>query len=335
MSKYRILDCTLRDGGYINDWEFTEHQYKGLIKGIQDANVEIMELGLMGKKENTGFSTKFVDFRDVPQVPDNDTIYTIMYTTSEMENYKEIPLWEKGMFQGIRFAFFKTETKKAIEYLNKIKNKGYKLFLQPMATFQYSTRELIELVRKVNRIKPYAFYIVDSFGTMYASDVVRIFDIINDELLPEINIGFHAHNNMQLAFSNVITFVKNAQRSNRDVIVDASIYGMGRGAGNVNLELVADYLNKNFDKNYQLDDVIKLYSKYISEEYQKNYWGYSMQYFLSSREKVNVAYIWYLNRKGITDIQIIQDILKKIPEAAKTSLDKTIVDEIIDKQSVN
>ena len=110
---------------------------------------------------------------------------------------------------------------------------------------------------------------------------------------------------------------------------------MGRGAGNVNLELVADYLNKNFDKNYQLDDVIKLYSKYISEEYQKNYWGYSMQYFLSSREKVNVAYIWYLNRKGITDIQIIQDILKKIPEAAKTSLDKTIVDEIIDKQSVN
>lgn len=329
MSKCRILDCTLRDGGYVNNWQFSVQQYWGLAKEMQDTKVEIMELGIMGRHTEEGFSTKFTDFQAVPKVPDNDMLYTVMYMASEIEHFQEIPQWEPGMFQGIRLAFFKDDAQAALKYIEKMRGKGYQFFLQPMATFLYTDEELAELIRQANMLAPYAFYMVDSFGTMYGEDVRRMFALVHRELAPGIKMGFHAHNNIQLAFSNVMEFVRLAYENDREAIVDASVFGMGRGAGNANLELVAGFFNRFYQRDYCIDRMVELYCDYISEEYQKNDWGYSMQYFVASQEKANAAYVWYLNRKGVTDVREIRRILRQIPKEKRHTLDRRGIDEIL------
>lgn len=126
-----------------------------------------------------------------------------------------------------------------------------------MVTLSYSDEEFLKLIRQVNEFMPYAFYIVDSFGMMKGKDLTRLFYMIEHNLSEEISIGFHSHNNMQLAYSNAQTLIN--VRSNRNLIIDSSVYGMGRGAGNLNTELFVDYLNENYGTHYKLETASSYY----------------------------------------------------------------------------
>lgn len=118
-----------------------------------------------------------------------------------------------------------------------------KNFVQVIVSLGYSDEELLNLIKKVNRIRPYAFYTVDSFGTMKNKDLIRTFY----NLEQHIYIGYHAHNNMQLAYSNAQTLAEIPTK--RELIIDSSILGMGRGTGNLNTKIFVVYLNKVEEKN--------------------------------------------------------------------------------------
>ena len=170
-----------------------------------------------------------------------------------MINYGEfslekIPVYQGKGIQGIRVAFHKKDADKATEYCRKLKEKGYMVFVQPMISLSYSDTEFIQLIQRVNEIKPYAFYIVDSFGMMKRKNLLRLFYMVEHNLSEDIWVGFHSHNNLQLAYSNAQSLIE--AQTTRNIIIDTSVYGMGRGAGNLNTELFADYLNEYTEKKY-------------------------------------------------------------------------------------
>lgn len=329
-----LLDCTLRDGGYINDWEFPRETYDAVSEQLQLADVDFIELGIMGSHNADHFKTKFRALEEIP-APKRLSAkpqFAAMMTNVE---YKKMEIPEYGSWcsvDAVRFAFFKADVDESIGQMEDLIAKGYKVFAQTMATFQYSEEELLDLVREINRIRPYAFYIVDSFGTLYPEDIRHLYHLVDDALDKDILFGIHAHNNLQMANANAITFIDEAM--GRDIIVDGSIYGMGRGAGNAQTEVLMHYLNRNSQK-YDEDIVWKLYSEHIAPIRKEYAWGYLPEQFLVSKYETNPAYVWYLSRKGITDLDQVKEILKKIPDEKRYSLFKEEIDRILENMEGN
>ena len=113
-----------------------------------------------------------------------------------------------------------------------------------MLTMRYSEIEIQMVIDAANAMNAYAVYFVDSYGYMHENDVIRFFKRFDGSLDDSIKIGFHAHNNMNLAFANALTFIK--QESDRKIIVDACIAGMGQGAGNLQTEIIIEHMIKNY-----------------------------------------------------------------------------------------
>lgn len=322
-----LMDCTLRDGGYINDWDFSRGIYAAVSTELQLANVDFIELGIMGSHNANHFKTKFKSLEEIP-VPQKvgKSRFAVMMTGTE---YKKItvPAYEaENSVDALRYAFFKADIHEALDHMRELIAKGYKVFAQTMATFQYSEDELTTLVKEINQIKPYAFYIVDSFGTLYPEDIRHLYHVVDDVMDKDILFGIHAHNNLQMANANAVTFITEAK--GRDIIVDGSIYGMGRGAGNAQTEVLMHYLNKNGEK-YNEDRVWRLYADWFADLRKQFDWGYLPEQFLISKYKTNPAYVWYLSRKGITDFQKIKDVLEQIPEEKRYTLFKEEVESIL------
>ncbi len=326
-NKIYLLDCTLRDGGYINDWEFSRGIYDAVSTELQSANVDFIELGIMGSHDADHFKTKFRSLEETP-IPAKigNSLFTVMMTGTE---YKKMTIHEhdvENSVDALRYAFFKADVKEALEHMRILIAKGYKVFAQTMATFQYSESGLTELVKEINKIKPYAFYIVDSFGTLYPEDIKRLYHVVDDVMDKNILFGIHAHNNLQMANANAITFITEAK--GRDIIVDGSIYGMGRGAGNAQTEVLMHYLNKD-GEIYGEDIVWQLYTDWFADIRKQFDWGYLPEQFLVSKYKTNPAYVWYLSRKGITNFHKIKEILEQIPDEKRYTLFKDEVEKLL------
>ena len=238
-NKIHILDCTLRDGGYVNDWEFDSNLAKGVIDGLYESGIRVIEIGIMGIGGEAGKSTKFSSFKDAEPLLENrkkDCKYAIMINQTGFENF-DIPNRSDKTVDIIRLAYFKRE----MIFAKSLKDKGYEVFLQAMATFMYSDDEIEDMLKKINDLKPQAFYIVDSFSNLFPEDITSMANSVLSRLNRDIDFGFHAHNNIQMAFANAIAFMN--VEDGRKIYIDGSIYGMGRGAGNVPVELLMDYLN--------------------------------------------------------------------------------------------
>lgn len=146
-----------------------------------------------------------------------------------------------------------------------------------------------------SQLNPYAIYVVDSWGTMYKDELLHYLELANKNLKPEIAIGYHGHNNLMQAFEVACAFCESNLA--RDLIIDSSIYGIGRGAGNLNTELIAKWMNKKLSKNYNLDSFIKIYDKYIKWIYKKEKWGYSVPYFITAKYNANPNFASYYEKK--------------------------------------
>ena len=234
-----LLDCTLRDGGYVNNWEFGAKTALQIRDALYDSGIHYIELGIMGRDSTAGRQTKFASFDEVQPLLEGrrpGCQYCVMITQAELSNaWLEIPPRSKTAVDIIRLAYFKPEKSSALISAHKLKEKGYEVFLQAMATFMYTKDELSTMIKEINCLQPAAFYIVDSFSTMYNEDVQMMAEFSLENLADNIYLGFHAHNNIQMAFSNAITFIN--MQTDRRLMIDGSIFGMGRGAGNVPLEL--------------------------------------------------------------------------------------------------
>lgn len=328
MAKLSVLDCTLRDGGYCNQWLFGENNIKKIGFNLVEAGIDIVELGFLTNK--VSYEKDISKYTTIEQaaamIPSKRVgkMFVCMINYGEY-NIEDIPD-NDGLIDGLRIAFHKQDMIPALEFCKGIKEKGYKVFIQAMVTLNYSDEEFLDLIYRVNLFMPYSFYIVDSFGVMKRKDLIRLFYMVENNLADEISIGYHSHNNMQLAYSNAQTLVD--IRTKRNVIIDSSIFGMGRGAGNLNTELFIEYLNDNIDTNYQFKPLLTIIDEILNDFYQQNYWGYSLQNYLSAKHNTHPNYARFLDDKKTLTVENMNEIFDMMDNEKRASYDKKYIENL-------
>ena len=317
-----LLDCTLRDGTYVNDGNFGFETIKALISGLNNSNVDIVECGWLINKDFSINKTNFSNISDIEMFLECEkkAKYSLMLYHNEYDLKKIVK--NRGRIDILREIFHKEKYKEAIERSKIIKNSGYELFYQLVNTNEYNNQELMELSGLSNKIMPDCIYIVDTNGSMFRNDLKRVFEILNENLDDKIKIGFHSHNNLQLSFALTIDFIEMAAREKRNIIVDSALFGMGRGAGNLNTELIAEYLNKFYFKNYNLDIINKLITNEILKFKENSDWGYNIPYLLSGSFNIHSRYAKYLTDKYKINPKTLREVFSIIQKSETQGFSK-------------
>ena len=326
----QVLDCTLRDGGYINDWRFGRKTIISILEKLENANIDIIECGFLTRMVKEPECSLFRSVKEIEQVlpkQNRRCMYVAMIAIGEKELHPlELTPCDGNSITGIRLTFHKHEIEQAFDWARIIMEKGYEVFMQPVGTVFYSDRELLELVDKINQLNPFAFYIVDTLGSMYRNDVSHRFYLIDKNMNPQIRLGFHGHNNLQLAFSNAQVLGK--IQTKRTLILDSSVYGMGRGAGNLPTELITQYINKNIASRYDVSMVMDIYDEYISAIRKHHEWGYSVPYHIAASHVCHPNYAAYLINKQTLTMKDIEKIIRSIPSAYKILYDRSLIEQL-------
>lgn len=179
----RILDCTLRDGGYINDWKFGRDTIVSILDKLDQAHIDIIECGFLTGMVKDAECSLFESAEAIEAVlpkRERNSMYVAMIAIGEKEldPLKLEPYRGTGI-EGIRLTFHKKEISQAVSWAQILMEKGYRVFMQPVGTVFYSDMELLQLVERINELSPYAFYIVDTLGSMYRNDVSHRFYVID------------------------------------------------------------------------------------------------------------------------------------------------------------
>lgn len=331
MGEIKLLDCTLRDGGYVNDWEFGHNNLISIYERLVNAGVDIVEVGFLDDRR------PFDNNRSI--MPDTEsagkiwkdvrkkapmTVGMIDYGTCKIENLQPC---EDSFLDGIRVIFKKHIMHEAMAYCAEVKKLGYKVFAQLVSITSYNDEELLELIDLVNDVKPYAVSMVDTYGLLHPEDMLHYYELLDKNVVPEVQIGFHAHNNFQLAYANAIAFLN--KDTNRDIVVDATLYGMGKSAGNAPDELVAMYLNNKFSKNYNIDIMLEAIEESVMDIYNKTPWNYKLFFYLSAANRCHPNYVSFYQKKENLSISKLNDILGEIePEDKKLLYDAEVAEKL-------
>lgn len=278
----KVLDATIRDGGLVNDFFFTDEFIKNLYKANVKAGVDYMEFGYRADKEifdvNEFGAWKFATDDKIREiVGDNDTDLKISIMADVGRcNYKEdIHDASESPVDMIRVATYVNTMPAAIEMIEDAKRKGYETTCNIMAISNAKESDLDQALEMLGQSCVDGIYIVDSFGSLYPEQIMKISDTYTEigEKYGKY-IGMHAHNNQQLAFANTI------QSCMRGVsYLDATMSGMGRGAGNCSMELLLSFLK---NPKYNLFPVIQFIEQNIAPLKEQGIeWGFDIPYLLT------------------------------------------------------
>lgn len=336
--KIECLDCTLRDGAYIVEGQFGTPAIKGIISKLQEAGIEIIECGWLKNQEHKVGTTFFKLPKDLEKYIDEKNSNQTYVVMIDWDRYDidSLPDWDGKTIDGIRVVFPHGKYKEGINIGEKIKKKGYQVYFQIANTLAYTEKDLKELANCVNRVLPESISVVDTFGAMYPEDLERIVKILDNSLDYDIKLGFHSHNNQQLSFSLTMTFIEMLKDSHRGIVVDSSLCGMGRGAGNATTELVVSYLNRKWNTHYNIDaimDAIDIYMEYFKENFR---WGYSTPYFIAGLYGAHVNNIAYLLNNHRTNAKDMRTIIESLDETERKKYDYELLEsKYLKNQSYN
>lgn len=333
MNNIRVLDVTLRDGGIVNGFNFGEDNMKKILKGIEQSGVDFIELGYLEK--NTGTErgrSQFINEKVIPQYflteKKAGVTYSVMFDYGKFD-VDSLGDRQKNGVDAIRFAFHKRNFYDVKPIYEKLIAKGYEVYMQPMVTLLYSEAELEELVEMANSLDIKGVYFVDTFGQMHQQDVLKLADFFDHRLRKDLALGFHSHNNIQMAFANTISFL--SYPTVRDKMVDSSIMGMGRGAGNLNSELILQYLNRYYGTSYDNLPLLKVMDTVLNPIKAEFPWGYSVEYYLSSVNDCSPIYAGHYYKKHMLPVEQINHLLKMVEGERRISFNKEYAEEIYRK----
>ena len=332
MNSVRVLDVTLRDGGCVIDFNFGQSYMDQILDGLEQSGVDIIEVGYIDSKKGTiSGRTQFCDEKVIKthflKNKKAGVTYVAMFDFGKFDPSALEPYDGSGI-DGLRIAFHKKDRLNMIQTAKEVLNKGYKLFIQPMTIMRYSDEELLELIETVNRelADATAFYVVDSFGEMRMNDLNRVVYLVDHNLNSNIQMGFHSHNNLQLSYSNAVTLLQFF--TNRDLIIDASVLGMGKGAGNLNTELFLEHLNLYYKKSYKIAPLLEVIDKVVNTIRAEFYWGYSIEYYLSSVNHCTPSYAGHFYKKHMLKVEQVAELLSLLAEEKKISFDKEYAEKL-------
>lgn len=329
MSRISILDCTLRDGGYVNNWYFGKETMRNIAKKLQCAKVELVECGFLLDNITDENCTLFSSFEAFKKNFDDyiDIKNTVLMIKTGTFDIKNLPACSNSTPNFLRIIFKKNQLKDALNFAKELLDKGYNVFLNPTFLSLYSEQEFCELAGKIKEINPYGFSFVDSIGSLNPKVLNNYYNIADEILSDKTVFCLHLHNSMQLAFKNARAFIDNSR--DRKIIIDSSLYGMGRAAGNLRTEVICEYLNKTFSKEYKLDEIYKLLDEYMYDLYETYRWGFSLKYYLCAKLGIHTDYGSFLRKNPDIKLSRATQILSMIPDEKRGIFDKKLIDNII------
>lgn len=275
----KVLDCTIRDGGLMNNHKFSDEMVRRVFKAVNNSGVDYIELGY--KADESQFSRsefgpmKFCSEKDLERIVGDSEKKCKISVMGDIGRFNPNELIPRGesYIDMIRVASYVKDIDKAIDMVNSIKSKGYEATINIMAVSHARERELDEALEQIEEESGVdVVYLVDSFGALYSEQIAYLAKKYKKALRTR-EVGIHAHNNQQLAFANTIEAI--IQNIN---YLDGTIFGIGRAAGNCPLELLLGFLkNPKYDVRPILDvlesDVVNL-RKEIE-------WGYTIPYMIT------------------------------------------------------
>lgn len=284
-SDIKVVDCTIRDGGLVNDFYFTDEFVRNLYQANIDAGVDYMEFGYKASKEqfdvNKFGKWKFCDEQDIRDiVGDNNTDLkiSVMADVGRTDFRKDIIPKKDSVIDLIRVATYVNTIPAAVEMIDYCADLGYETTVNVMAVSTASESELDIALDLLGKSKVGTIYLVDSYGSLYPEQVCRL-----SEKYLEVaskyskHVGIHAHNNQQLAFANTIEACRVGVS-----YLDATMSGMGRGAGNCYMELLMGFLR---NPKYSLSPVLKfVQNEILPIKKQGIVWGCDVQYMITGQQ---------------------------------------------------
>jgi 4-hydroxy 2-oxovalerate aldolase len=314
----KTLDCTIRDGGYINNWNFSDSQVIELYTSLVKANIDYMEIGFRDNIER--YNNKLVSkWRITQDIDINNTIKNIYNDSTKisvMVNYgssdlNDLDTKENSLISLVRVALKKKDLKNAIKYAGQIKKKGYIVSANLMATINYSESELIEACKLIIDNNIDYVYIADSYGSMSSQKLSYLINFIRNQfniIEPSYNykIGFHGHNNTQQAFNNYKVCI-----DNKIDIIDSTMSGIGRGGGNLATEILIGDLYQN-DKRFNIDSVYYIVTYINNNLRDEIFKSYNLYFFISGLLNVHPNYASKIKEYNINDISRVWKLLLTI-----------------------
>ncbi len=279
----KVLDCTIRDGGLINDHSFDKDLVKGVYEGCIEAGIDYMEIGYKGSKKlfaPAKFGAwKFCDEDDMRRiVGDNDTKLklTAMADAEKTDYHEDILPKDQSVLDMIRVATYAHQIPVAVDMINDAYDKGYEVGCNLMAVSIVQDAEIEQALEVLRDTPVSTVVVVDSFGSLYGEQVERLVKKYIAALEGTgKEVGIHAHNNQQLAFANTIEAI--VQGANR---IDATMSGIGRGAGNCPMELLIGFLR---NPAYRIRPVLQLLQDHFVDLRQQLEWGALLAYNLTGQ----------------------------------------------------
>ena len=274
----KVMDCTVRDGGLMNNWQFSDEFVKSVYNGCVEGGIDYMEIGYISSKKAFDPKVvgpwKFCHQNDLERIVGKNETNLKLSAMADIGRIEldDIPIAADSSLDMIRVACYVHQVDKAIELAHHCMDKGYETCINLMAVSKVSEIELDEALQDIAKSRVQTFYAVDSFGSMYVESVEHLVRKYTTAL-PGKQIGIHAHNNMQLAMSNTITALMEGC-----TMLDATMLGLGRGAGNCPIEILIAFLK---NPKYRLLPLLQVIQDHI-HPLQKNIdWGYHIPYLIT------------------------------------------------------
>lgn len=322
----KLLDCTLRDGAHLNEGNFGKKIIKDTIKDLVEARVDIIEVGFFDNKEHDDDHTYFSSIEEVKRIlPENKGVskFSLM---ADFVNVDDIEPCD-GTVEFFRLSFKRSRLEWALTSAKKLMEKGYKCYINPVNCNVYTDEQYLDVLHKVNELKPYGFSIVDTFGVMRKPYLSHLYYLAENNLDLDIAIGIHLHENLGLAYSLAQHFLEIANPM-RKISIDGSLLGMGRVPGNLCIEQIMDHLNLQYGKNYSTEPAYDAIDDFIAPIKQEIPWGYSIPYALSGKYGLHRTYAEFLMEKKRLKTKDIQRILRLIDKDHVELFDKEYIEKL-------
>jgi len=276
----KVLDCTLRDGGLINDHLFSDKFVKAVYRASSLAGVDYVELGYRASKKQYSpdkfGKTKFCDddyLKEIIEGVEPKAKIATMVDIGRVE-LDQIRPKKDSIVDLMRVACYVKDVDKAIDYVKHLSDKGYDTTVNIMAISTALQPDLEEALAQLAECPVKAVYVVDSFGALFSEQIHFLVKLYLKYLQPKgKEVGIHTHNNQQLGFANTIEAIRKGAN-----YLDATIYGIGRGPGNCPLELLLAFLK---NPKFKLDPILEVIEKEFLPMREKMEWGYIIPYMIT------------------------------------------------------
>ncbi len=274
-SQVRVIDCTIRDGGLLNAWQFDHSLVRKTFRALMEVGVDIMEVGYRSSdkvfdKRKVG-PWRFCTEEDLARVTErSDMKLSTMVDIGKVER-ADIPRCDDTIIDVVRIATYAHQLDECLDIVEHCLDCGYEVFVNLMAVSAITEEAMDTFLEAIARTDVKNFTLVDSFGALYPYHVRHLF-IKYREYLGDMTVGIHAHNSQQNAFANTIEAINMGAD-----YADATVHGIGRGAGNTQLELLLFYLN---NPRYDIKPLLRLIEDYAHLRDDLR-WGYHLPYVIT------------------------------------------------------